>query len=128
MVTNATFKLVANSTATLNEYVKRMYGMPLYKLWWSWKSHQAASLNHENDGGEDAEPMPETDFLFPQSFGDYADMLKWPLIIMHVVAWVWAGCDNRFGSYLCDKFHVKTPWFLKEFLHNRSYPVFLLSL
>jgi len=122
IVTNATFRLVVNTTTTLNEFVKKVYGIPLFKLWYSWKSHPASkrSSNDGQDNSNNDEAVPDTDFLFPQSVWDYADMLKWPLIIMHLIAWFLAGADNRTGSYICEKYNIKTPWFLKAF--NRCTP------
>jgi hypothetical protein len=93
----------------INSLVKKVYGMPLFHKWFTWGSDRTL-VNTNNDS-----PLPETDFLFPQTFGDFFDFQKWPLIVMHVVAWLWAGIDNRCGSYICRKAGVRTPWLLKAF-------------
>lgn len=109
-VTNATYDLIFDSLSSVNKFIKRVYGVPLFKMVITWGENVLA--NNEAGENDDRAP-PETDFLFPETFGDLLSALKLPLGIMHLVAWFLAWADNRIGSYLCRKYGIRTHWLLK---------------
>jgi hypothetical protein len=114
-VSNETFELVANATTRLNNWVKKVVGTPLYKLWSGWGSEQSV-------GG--AVLAGETDFLVPSSFADFLDAMKIPLSVVSVLGWFMSGLDNRLGSFLSDRYGIHSRFVFKAvlFVPTRLYP------
>ena len=95
VVANATYKLVANSTAAINELIRDILGVPIFKAWAGW-----AKNLWNGDIPADAS------YFFPSSWLQWMEP-QWPMsLLTHILTWLTAYADNRTYSRFAKKFNV----------------------
>ena len=95
VVANATFKLVTNSTAAINELIKDILGVPIFKAWAGW------AKNLWN-----GDIPADSSYFFPSSWLQWMEP-QWPMsIVTHILTWLTAYGDNRAYSRFAKRFNV----------------------
>ena len=98
VVANATLKLVTNSTAAINELIKDVLGVPIFKAWAGW-----AKNLWNGDIPADAS------YFVPSSWLQWMEP-QWPMsLLTHILTWLTAYADNRGYSRFAKKFNVHVP-------------------
>ena len=98
VVANATYKLVANSTAAINELIKDILGVPIFKKWASW------ATNLWN-----GDIPADSNYFYPSGWLQWMEP-QWPMsLLTHIVTWLTAYADNRGYSRFAKRFNVHVP-------------------
>ena len=95
VVANATYKMVANSTAALNELIKDTLGIPIFKKWVGW----ATNLWY-------GDIPDDSNYFFPSGWLQWIEP-QWPMsVVTHILTWLTAFGDNRVYSRFAKRFNV----------------------
>ena len=94
-VTNATYKMVVNSTAALNELIRDTLGIPIFKKWVGW----ATNLWY-------GDIPDDSNYFFPSGWLQWMEP-QWPMsVVTHILTWLTAFGDNRVYSRFAKRFNV----------------------